>query len=212
MDKPVMIFGATGIGMAAYEIFKSHDLMIFGFLDDREEIHGKEIDDVIVLGNTGDDGYLKYIGRKCEAFVATDDNDERKGVVKMLNDSRKVMPVNAVHKNASLAKSAGISHGNFIDNGAIVGANCDIGNHNLIHSGAILEYEVRIYNFVQVGAGAIINAGATIGEESFIGTGATIVSGVTIGKNVRVGAGSVVIENVEDNTTVFGNPAKPVNM
>ena len=212
MDKPVMIFGANGIGMAAYEIFRSHDLMIFGFLDDRAEIHGKEIDDVIVLGSINDDGYLKYIGQKCEAFVATDDNEERKGIVKMLNDRRKVMPVNAIHKNASLAKSANISHGNFIDNGAIIGANCDIGNHNLFHAGAILEYDVKVYNFVQVGAGAIINAGVTIGEEVFIGTGATVVSGVTIGKNVRIGAGSVVIENVEDNTAVFGNPAKPVNM
>jgi sugar O-acyltransferase (sialic acid O-acetyltransferase NeuD family) len=212
MDKPVMIFGANGIGMAAYEIFRSHDLMIFGFLDDRAEIHGKEIDDVIVLGSTNDDGYLKYIGQKCEAFVATDDNEERKGIVKMLNDRRKVMPVNAIHKNASLAKSASISHGNFIDNGAIIGANCDIGNHNLFHAGAILEYDVKVYNFVQVGAGAIINAGVTIGEEVFIGTGATVVSGVTIGKNVRIGAGSVVIESVEDNTAVFGNPAKPVKM
>ena len=212
MDKPVIIFGANGIGMAAYEIFRSHNLMVFGFLDDQEGIHGKEIDDVTVLGSTNDDGYLKYIGHKCEAFVATDDNEERKGIVKMLNDRRKVMPVNAVHRNASLAKSISISHGNFIDDGVVVGANSIIGNHNLIHAGAILEYEVRIHNFIQIGAGALINAGVTIKEEAFIGTGSIIVSGITIGKNARIGAGSVVIENIENNTTVFGNPAKPVNM
>ena len=207
-----MIFGASGIGMAAYEIFRSHDLMIYGFLDDRDDIHGKEIDEVIVLGSTDDDGYLKYIGQKCEAFVASDDNGERKSIVKMLMDRRKVMPINAVHKNASLSGSTDISHGNFIDDGSVLGAKSVIGNHNLIHSGVIVEYEVRIGHFVQIGAGSVIGAGTEIGDEAFIGAGAVIVPGIKIGKNARIGAGSVVVENVDDNTTVFGNPAKPVNV
>jgi sugar O-acyltransferase (sialic acid O-acetyltransferase NeuD family) len=212
MDKPVMIFGATGLGMAAYEIFKSHDLIVFGFLDDREDMHGKEIDDVIVLGSTDDDGYLKFIGQKCEAFVATDDREERKGIVKMLIERRKVMPINAIHKSAFLPESVSISHGNFIDNGVIIGANSEIGNHNLIHAGVILEYDVKIHDHIQIGAGSIISPKVTIMEEAFIGTGATLVSGIKIGKKARIGAGSVVIENVDDNVTVFGNPAKPINI
>ena len=207
-----MIFGAGGIGMAAYEIFRSHDLMIYGFLDDRDDIQGKEIDEVMVLGSTDDDGYLKYIGQKCEAFVASDDNSERKSIVKMLMNRRKVMPINAVHKNASLSASTDISHGNFIDDGSVLGAKSVIGNHNLIHSGVIIEYEVRIGQFVQIGPGSVIGAGTEIGDEAFIGAGAVIVPGIIIGKNARIGAGSVVVENVDDNTTVFGNPAKPVNV
>ena len=208
----MIIFGASGIGMAAYEIFRSHDLMVFGFLDDRDEFQGKEIDEVIVLGNTDDDGYLKYIGQKCEAFVATDDNSERKGIVKMLKEGRKVMPVNAIHKNASLSKSTKISHGNFIDDGSVLGANCEIGSHNLIHAGVIIGYDVNIGQFVQIGAGTVIGAGVKIQDEVFIGAGAIIVPGISIGKKARIGAGSVVVENVDDNVTVFGNPAKPVNV
>jgi sugar O-acyltransferase (sialic acid O-acetyltransferase NeuD family) len=212
MEKPVMIFGAGGIGMAAYEIFRSHDLMIFGFLDDRSEFQGKEIDEVVVLGNTDDAGYLKYIGQKCEAFVATDDNSERKSIVKMLMERRKVMPINAIHKNASLSKSTNISHGNFIDDGSVLGANSVIGNHNLVHAGVIIEYEANIGQFVQIGAGTVIGAGVQIRNEVFIGAGVIIVPGISIGKNARIGAGSVVVENVDDNVTVFGNPAKPVNV
>jgi sugar O-acyltransferase (sialic acid O-acetyltransferase NeuD family) len=212
MDKPVMIFGASGIGMAAYEIFKSHNLMIYGFLDDRDELHGKEIDEVVVLGSTDDDGYLKYVGKKCEAFVATDDNSERKSIVKILNDRRKVMPVNAIHKNASLSGSTDISHGNFIDDGSVLGAKSVIGNHNILHAGVIIEFEAGIGEFVQIGAGSIIGAGANIEDEAFIGAGAVIVPGISIGKNARIGAGSVVVENVDANMTVFGNPAKPVNI
>ncbi len=207
-----MIFGAGGIGLAAYEIFRSHELMIYGFLDDRNELHGKEIDEVLVLGSTDDDGYLKYIGQKCEAFVATDDNKERKSIVKMLNDRRKVMPINAVHKNASLSGSTDISYGNFIDDGSVLGAKSVIGNHNLIHSGVVIEYEAEIGQFVQIGAGSVIGAGSKIEDEVFIGAGVVIVPGITVGKNARIGAGSVVVENVEDNSTLFGNPAKPVNI
>lgn len=207
-----MIFGASGIGMAAYEIFKSHNLMIYGFLDDRDELHGKEIDEVVVLGSTDDDGYLKYVGKKCEAFVATDDNSERKSIVKILNDRRKVMPVNAIHKNASLSGSTDISHGNFIDDGSVLGAKSVIGNHNILHAGVIIEFEAGIGEFVQIGAGSIIGAGANIEDEAFIGAGAVIVPGISIGKNARIGAGSVVVENVDANMTVFGNPAKPVNI
>lgn len=207
-----MILGASGIGMAAYEIFRSHNLIIFGFLDDREEMQGKEIDEVMVLGKTDDDGFLKYIGHKCEAFVASDDNMERRSLVKMLRERRKVMPINAIHKNASLPKSVSISYGNFIDDGAVLGAGSTVGSHNLIHAGVILGYDIRLDNFIQIGMGAIINAGVTIGDETFIGPGSTIVSGLSIGRNARIGAGSVVIEPVEDNTTVFGNPAKPVQV
>lgn len=207
-----MIFGAGGIGLAAYEIFRSHDLMIYGFLDDRDELHGKEIDEVVVLGNSDDDGYLKFIGQKCEAFVASDDNSERKSIVKMLMERRKVMPINAIHKNASLSKSTKISHGNFIDDGSVVGANCTVGSHNLVHAGVIIEYEANIGQFVQIGAGTVIGSGVKIQDEVFIGAGVIIVPGISIGKNARIGAGSVVVENVKDNVTVFGNPAKPVNV
>lgn len=44
----------------------------------------------------------------------------------------------------------------------------------------------------------------------WIGAGATILPGVTVGENAVVGAGSVVTHDVEANTIVAGNPAKPI--
>ncbi|MCL2473546.1 MAG: serine O-acetyltransferase [Alphaproteobacteria bacterium] len=43
-----------------------------------------------------------------------------------------------------------------------------------------------------------------------IGAGAKILGNVTIGKNSSIASGSVVLENVEENTTVAGVPAKLV--
>ncbi len=211
MEKPVIIFGGKGIAKAALEIFKSNSIVVYGFLDDDATIHGTEIDDVSILGKTDDHGFTKLIGQKTEAFVATDDNALRKKQVKMLMDSRKVMPTNAIHQQAYISDSATIGHGNFINARANIGSDTNIGQHNIINTAAILEHSVQIGDYVQVGAGAIINSGVAIANEVFVGSGAIIVSGVKIGKKARIGAGSVVIADVKDGETVFGNPAMKVD-
>lgn len=210
MDKPVIIFGASGIGKAALEIFESNGIDVYGFLDKDETLHQSTIGEISVLGDPEDHGFLKLIGQKCEAFVATDDNVLRKEQVEHLNESRKVMPVNAVHQHAYISRTATIGHGNFINSGVHMGLDAHLGHHGIIHANAIIEQDVSIGDFVQIGAGSIINQGVEIAESAFIGSGAVIVAGLKIGKNARIGAGSVVIRNVEEGETVFGNPAQKI--
>lgn len=211
MEKPVIILGAKGIAHPALEIFNSHNVIVYGFLDDDQTLHQKEINHVVVLGSTEDEGFLKLIGKKCEAFVAVDDSTYRKYLVEMLNDRRKMQPINAVHSTAYISTDAAIGHGNFINANVSIGAGASVGNHGIFHSSAVLEHLVEIGDYVQIGAGAVINSGVKIAEGAFIGSGANIVSGVSIGKNARIGAGSLVISDVEKNTTVFGNPAQIIN-
>ncbi|HVD97042.1 MAG TPA: NeuD/PglB/VioB family sugar acetyltransferase [Cytophagaceae bacterium] len=210
MENPVIIFGAKGLGRVALDIFQSNDVIVYCLLDDDTKLHNTEINGVSVLGSTDNDGFLKLIGKKCEAFVATDDNKLKAALVEMLQERRKVMPVNAFHKNISLAPSAFIGHGNMFNAGVVVNANAKINNYCIIGSNAVIEYDAEIGDMVQIGAGSIIGAGAKIGKGAFIGSGVTIVAGVTIGKNARIGAGSIVIAEVKDSETVFGNPAQKV--
>ncbi len=210
MDNPVIIFGANHLGRAAREIFETNQVEVFGFLDDDVNLHNKEIDEIMVLGATDDDGFLKLIGKKCEAFVALDDNRLRKAAVKTLNDVRKMQPVNAIHHQATISKRASIGHGNFIDVGVTMAPGAKVGSHCIFHAKATVGVDATLGNFVQIGAGAQINPGVTIEDEAFIGSGVVVVSGVTIGKGARVGAGSVVIGTVAAGETVFGNPAASV--
>lgn len=210
MDKPVIIFGAKGIATPALEIFNSNEVVVYGFLDEDEKLHGTEINTVSVLGNPEDDGFLKLIGQKAEAFVAVDDQKYRKFLVEMLNDRRKVQPVNAIHNTAYISTDATIGHGNFINAKVILGTGAEMGSHCILHTGASVEHLAKVGDFVQIGAGSVINSEAVIEDGAFIGSGATIVSGVTVGKNARVGAGSVVISTVGAGETVFGNPAAKI--
>ncbi|MGB3618236.1 MAG: acetyltransferase, partial [Catalinimonas sp.] len=120
MENPVLIFGATTLGRTALDIFAGNGVAVYGFLDDDPATHGVEIGEVSVLGSTDDDGFLKLIGRKCEAFVAVEDVALRRGLVKMLHDRRHVMPVNAVHPSALLSPGASLGHGTLVGVGAIV--------------------------------------------------------------------------------------------
>lgn len=210
MDNPVLIFGANHLGRLAKDIFESNQHVVYGFLDDNKSLHGTELDDVAVLGSTDDDGFLKLIGKKCEAFVASDDTRLRKALVKMLIEKRKVQPVNAVHKLALISPRVVLGYGNLIDQGAVLSTGVQIGHYVVVHAGVIVGPGAVIGDHVQIGAGAVINADVQIGEGAFIGSGAVVVAGVTIGKEARVGAGSVVIGNVAEGETVFGNPAKTV--
>lgn len=210
MENPVLIFGAGNLGLTALDLFQRNNVVVYGLLDDSKDLHGKEFGDVSVLGETDDDGYLKLIGQKCEAFVAIADNRVRKRLVKMLNERRKVQPVNAIHDTAVVSSTASIGHGNLVAARAVINPFAEVGQHCIIQSGVVVESKAKLGDYIHIGSGAIIGSNATFEEGAFVGAGATVIAGISIGKNARIGAGSVVVENVEAGATVFGNPAKKV--
>ena len=206
----MLIFGAGSLGLTALDLFQRNNVVVYGLLDDDKNLHGTEFGDVSVLGETDDDGFLKLIGQKCEAFVAIADGRVRRRLVKMLNERRKVQPVNAIHDTAVVSTLATLGHGNLIAARVVVNPYAEVGQHCIVQAGAVIESRAKLGDYVHVGTGCVINSSAVIEESAFIGTGATIIAGLTIGKNARVGAGSVVVENVEAGATVFGNPAKKI--
>jgi sugar O-acyltransferase (sialic acid O-acetyltransferase NeuD family) len=211
MDNPVLIFGANALGRAAKEIFENNGNVVYGFLDDDKKLHQKEIDNVVCLGSTDDDGFLKLIGKKCEAFIAVDDIKLKKNLTEMVNDVRHVQPVNAIHNQGSMGNHVELGHGNMIDQGARIGAGVKMGSHCIIHANVVLGVGAEIGDYVNIGAGSIIGSGVKIEDEVFVGAGVTVVSDISLGKRARVGAGSVVIGQVKSGETVFGNPAQKVN-
>lgn len=210
MDNPVIIFGAGGLGKTALEIFQANNVIVYCFLDDDKRLHGQDIGDISILGSTDDHGYTKFIGKKCDSFVALDEIELRKGIIKMLNERRKVMPINALHPRASISGHAYISYGLLANAGVVIGSFAKVGVGCILNANAVVDYEATLGDYVYLGSGAVVSPGAEVEDDVFIGTRATIAGPVKIGKGARIGAGSVVIEDVEVGATVFGNPAKPI--
>jgi len=210
MDKPVLIFGAKSFGKASLDIFLSNGNIVYGFLEEDKSFHGKEINDIPVLGDISDEQFLDLLGDKCDAFVGISEIDTRLEIIEKLIGNLKVMPINAIHKHTSIARTAVLSHGGFFNSGVIVGANAFVGNHCVLNTSSVLDFESRLGHYVELGAGCVVNSSVEIEDNVFIGSGAVVVSGVKIGQGARIGAGSLVISDVGKNQTVFGNPAKVV--
>lgn len=110
----------------------------------------------------------------------------------------------------------------------IIGNNVMIGSNSTIDratiDATIIEDNVKIDNLVQIAhnchigknsliiGGAMIGGGVRIGESSWISPNVTILQQVKIGSHCKVGIGSVVLRNVKDGMTVFGNPAKKIQV
>lgn len=211
MEKPVIIFGAGGLGKVALDILQQNDIVVYGLLDDEPAPQRTEINHVPILGGLDDEQHWALLGDQCGACVALT-HPNRKQLVAKLQAEKQLTPINAIHPSVMLATGVSLGHGNLLSAGVIVGAETTIGHLCLVHARALLEHDVQVSDSVQIGAGSVIGAGAQISTDVFIGAGVTIVAGVNIGPGARVGAGAVVLANVEANTTVLGNPAKPVTL
>jgi serine O-acetyltransferase len=99
----------------------------------------------------------------------------------------------------------------------IIGRGADFGpGLVLIHSyGVVINTSVRggrdvkIEHLVTIGAER--DESPVLGDNVFIGAGAKIVGGVRIGSNAKIGANAVVVDDVPENCTAVGVPAKVVS-
>ena len=79
----------------------------------------------------------------------------------------------------------------------------------VIHNSVRIGTNATIYHNVTIGLkNDHESQAATIGDNVYIGTGTVILGNITIGNNVRIGANALVLENIPDNSTAVGNPAR----
>lgn len=101
-----------------------------------------------------------------------------------------------IHPGATIGKNLFIDHGC----GIVIGETSIIGDNVTIFHGVTLGTTGK-----EIG-----KRHPTVKDNVMLGANCTILGNVIIGTNAKVGAGAVVVDNVKENTTVVGVPAKIV--
>lgn len=217
MKNNIIIIGAAQHARVVSHIiqnskFTNKKYSIVGFIDDNKKLHGTNLDKIPILDSfvNVNDIMKKTNSQYFVIGISHRHLDIRKKYFELLS-KMKFKSINVIHDSVIIDKTSIIGNGNVINAGCIVNAFVQIGNNCVVYSGSIIEHEDVIGNNVFIGPGVVLTADVRIGDNTLVGVGTKIVPHITIGNNVKIGAGSVVIDDIPDNTTVVGNPAKIIH-
>ncbi len=110
-----------------------------------------------------------------------------------------------IHPGAKIGKNLFIDHGM----GVVIGETSEIGNNVTIYHAVTLG---GISPSVESDRQRDAKRHPTIGDDVVIGSGAQIIGPVKVGNGSRIAANAVVVNNVPDNATMVGIPAKAVQI
>ena len=102
-----------------------------------------------------------------------------------------------IHPNAKIGKGIMVDHAS----GVVIGETAKIGDYSSLFHGVTLG-----------GVGSEKGQRhPQIGKNVMLSANSTIVGNIKIGDNVKIGAGSVVLNDIPENSTAVGVPAKIIN-
>jgi len=216
--KKLLIIGAGGYGRVILSQCLRDDARgkaweIGGFLDDRHDVlRGFDlpygiVGDPMTFVPGPDDVFVCALGEPRMKKKYTDPLVARNArFINLLSQSGKM------GTEVSLGDNVRLQTGIIFEPRVLVAPETSIGAFVTIGSTAIIGHDVQIGAYSFVNAFAFVGSRARVGEFVVVHPHSTILPGVRIGDGAVIGAGSVVVTNVPGNVTVFGNPAKKLQV
>lgn len=143
------------------------------------------------------------------AIVGIGNNDVRLAKHRELA-SRGIRMVSIVHPAAVVSPRACVGEGSAVLAGGIINPFATTGVACIVNTGASVDHDCILADGVHVSPGARLGGTVRVGECSWVGIGAAVREGICIGARVKVGAGAAVVDDVADDATVVGVPARPL--
>jgi len=204
-DVPVVIVGAGRQGRNALDILRlQHD--VAGFVDDTMA-PGTVVDGAPVLGPLA---WIDDPARAAEHawIVAIRDNFHRKSMTERVLSSGGAL-ASAVHPDASIAASARIGPGSYVNALCRIHPGARLGRGVLIESLTMIGCDTVVGPYARTGPGCALPGGSALGELSFMGAGAVLGENIAAGARCVIGANSVVLASTGDDVRLYGAPAAP---
>lgn len=210
--KNLIIIGARGWGREVYDIALAciaagANFNIKGFLDDKSNALDNYMNYPPIL-----DSVENYEIQQDDVFICAlgDVRYKRIYVNKILEKGGEF--ISLIHPTAILGNNAKIGNGCIVGAYANLSSDTQIGDFVTFSIKAGMGHDSTIGDFSHVGGWTNISGFVQIGEGVTIHPCCNIVPHRKIGVNSIIGTGSVVLNNVKAGVTVFGNPAKKLEI
>lgn len=208
MKKDIYIIGASGFGReVAWLLEENEEWNILGFIDDNQDLKGKIINHIPVIGGMD---YLKNFTEKINVVIAIGNPRIREKIFNELKNNENLIFPNIIGRNVKMSKYINMGKGNIICEGNILTTNINIGDFNHINLSCTIGHDVIIENYITVYPGVNISGNVKIGNNSEIGTGSKIIQGKNISSDIIIGAGSVIVKDLCEKGTYVGVPVKKI--
>jgi len=202
--KKIIIVGGGGFAKEVIWLAEECGYQVIGILDDNEDMHGKKVLDIPVLGSV--EQCHKY--NQYQFILAIGSPRTRLAVYKKMQQDGQVNFATLIHPDVKKSKHVSFGEGSIVCSGCILTVDISIGRHCIININSTVGHESHLGNFVTIAPIVAISGNVTLADYSEIGTSAAIRQGVTIGKGAMLGMGGILTKNIPENGIFVGNPAK----
>lgn len=209
--KDLIIVGASGFGRELVQWVEdinkeTREWNILGFIDDNPNALDGYLCDYSIIGDI-----QNWQPKSTEYFAcALAFPSVKQKVITMLKD-KQAQFATLIHPTAIINKYAEIGEGVVITPRSNVNANAKIGDFvSVLGSG--IGHDAIVGDFSTLSGRCSINGHVKVGNLVYIACGVSVAPSKKIGDGATIGIGSVVISNVKPGVTVFGNPAKRIDL
>jgi acetyltransferase EpsM len=205
MAESFLVFGGGGHAKVVIDALLASGCEILGCYDDNPALLGREIvQGVPVVGGSSTMLAAWKKGRK--VVIAIGENRLRRRLSSLWEVDYGVTAAPSV----VLGRGVKIGVGTMLLPSATVNIDTFIGCHAILNTSCSIDHDCRIGDYAHVAPGCALGGKVTLGEGAFLGVGVRVIPGIRIGRWSVVGAGAVVTQDVPENCTAVGVPAKVI--
>lgn len=212
MKKKLAVVGAGGFGREVmWQIENSPQVKHFydemGFIDDKTELQGKEVNGYKVFGTID---WLKKQEEEIYAVLAIGNSTVRKATYEKIQNNKNLLFPNIFSEGVKISDTVQYGKGCIFCTDTIATVNITIGDFFISNLNCTIGHDCTIHDFVTLYPSVNVSGNVQISEITEIGTGTQIIQGKSIGNNCIIGAGAVVVRDIPDHCTAVGVPAKVI--
>ena len=206
------IIGARGFGREVYNLYlkcKKNlvDVECVGFLDDDREALKGYADYPPIISSVE-----AFVPKENDVFVcALGDVRYKKKYVDMILAKGGTF-ISLIHPEVEIGQNTTIGRGFIARTPCCISCDIAIGDFVTVMGYSVLGHDCKVGDWSHLGAYSFLGGFSKLGSSVTLHPGTRILPHKAVGDNATVGAGSVVIRNVKNGITVFGIPAKKLDL